>query len=61
MDGEGDRSDDKESREHPCDFGQKGYGAARTERRLAGAPEGRSDVHVFAPLEQHRSDEQEAN
>jgi len=61
MDGEGDRGDDKESCEHPCDFGQEGYGAAGTKGRLAGPPKSRSNVYVFAPLEEHCSDEQKAN
>ena len=51
----------KINRQHPSDFGQKGDGAPRTEGRLAGPPEGRSDVHVFAALEEHCSDQQQAN
>ena len=47
--------------QHPCDFGQKGYRAPRAEGRLARPPESRGDVHVFAPLEEHCSDQQEAN
>ncbi len=61
MDGQGYGSQNKNSRQHPGDFGQKSHRAARAEGRLAGSPKGRSDVHVFAALEQNRDDEQHAN
>jgi hypothetical protein len=60
LDGEGDRRGDKNCSQHPGDFGQKGDRTPRAKGRLTGPPESRRDVHVFAALEEHSSDQQDA-
>lgn len=44
----------------PGDLCQQGHRAARPEGRLAHAAESRGDVDVFAALEKHQANEQDA-
>ena len=59
MNGQAHGRDYKNDSQAPGDLGQQGHGAARPEGRLAYAAESRGDINVFAPLKQHRANEQD--
>ena len=52
--------DYKNDSQPPGDLCQQGHRAARPESRLAYTAKSRGDVNVFAALEQHRANEQDA-
>ena len=52
--------DYKNDGQAPGDLCQQGHRAARPEGRLAYAAESRGDIDVFAALEKHRANEQDA-